>query len=303
MEIGLTASFGTLGPQTAKVARAIEAAGFESFWAGEHIIVPVEIADPFRRGVLLPEMYRHLPDLFIGLAVAAGVTTRLKLGTNICLVAQRHPLVLAKQIATLDSMSGGRFILGAGSGWIEEESAIMGVPFKQKVKMTNECLAALKVIWTQDTPSFSGEFVSFPPVYSFPKPHQKPHPPILIGAGDGTTDNARILKRVAEIADGWLPLNLSPAQVKAERAQLDELCAQNARRPEDMDISVVVPSPVLGIDATSKGSSAKAKEMIAEYAEAGATRLIVVPWDTFANLTVDVGSVEVVARALDLSSG
>ena len=303
MQIGLTASFGALGPRAPEVARGIEAAGFESFWAGEHIIVPVDIAVPFRHGFPLPDMYKYLPDLFISLAVAAAVTSRLKLGSNICLVAQRHPLVLAKQIATLDSMSGGRVILGVGNGWIEEEAAIMGVPFRKKVRMTNEYLAALKVIWTQETPSFSGEFVSFPPVYSYPKPHRTPHPPILIGAGGDTTNNARILQRVADIADGWLPLNLSPSQMKAELAQLRELCAQNGRAFEDMDISVVVPSPVLGIDGTSKGTSARANELIGEYAETGVTRLVVVPWSTFERTSLDMNSVEVVARALDLPSG
>jgi len=205
----------------------------------------------------------------------------LRLGLDICLVPQRNPLILAKEVACLDRISGGRLVLGVGSGWIEEEAEIMGVPFRSRWAKTMEHVRALKTIWTEETPSFSGEYVSFPPVYSYPKPLQRPHPPILIGAGNPNTRNLPTLKRVADLGDGWLPVYLSPAQMRQELDTLKELCEANGRDFGKLDITLLVPAVNLGVGeafASFDGLKADPKnagELIAEYEEIGVQRMIV----------------------------
>ncbi|MGA2397051.1 MAG: LLM class F420-dependent oxidoreductase [Steroidobacteraceae bacterium] len=281
MKIGIATNITWFGAPVVDVARAAEALGFESLWMGEHIIIPVHIKNPVRYGVLLPPSYRHMPDPFIWLTAAAVSTTHLKLGLDICLVPQRNPLILAKEVACLDRISGGRLLLGVGSGWIEEEAEIMGVPFGSRWAKTMEHVRALKTIWTQETPSFNGEYVSFPPVYSYPKPLQQPHPPILIGAGNPNTNNLPTLKRVADLGDGWLPVYLSPAQMKQELDTLQELCEAEGRDFEKLDITLLVPAVNLGVGeafASFKGLKADPKnagELIAAYEEIGVQRLIV----------------------------
>jgi probable F420-dependent oxidoreductase len=281
MKIGIATNVTWNGAPVIELAKTAEALRFESLWMGEHIIIPVHIENPVRHGVMLPPSYRHMPDPFIWLTAAAVSTTRLKLGLDVCLIPQRNPLILAKEVACLDRISGGRVVLGVGSGWIEEEAEIMGVPFRSRWAKTMEYVRALKTIWTEETPSFSGEYVSFPPVYSYPKPLQQPHPPILIGAGNPNTNNLPTLKRVAELADGWLPVYLSPAQMKQELNTLRELCEANGRDFKKLDITLLVPAVNLGVGeafASYKGLAVKpqnARELIAEYEEIGVQRMIV----------------------------
>jgi len=281
MNIGVSAYLQWFGPPMALVAKTAEDLGFESIWKGEHIIIPVDIANPIRHGTQLPDDYKHMPDPFIWMTAAATATTRLKLGFDVCLVPQRNPIVLAKEVASLDVISNGRVVLGVGSGWIEEEAGIMGYPFKQRWPKTMEHLRALKTLWTEEQPSFEGEFVSFPPVYSYPKPVQRPHPPILIGAGNHNTDNTRVLQRVADIGDGWVPAFLSPAQMKEELAQLAKLCEANGRDASTLDITVLVPGINLSLGerpaffGTHEATPRDPHELIAEYEEAGVTRIIV----------------------------
>ena len=301
MKFGVTGYLDLDNPGIPEIARHAEALGFESLWTGEHIFVPVEIADPVRHGIPLPEMYKHLPDLFVVLATAAAVTTRLKFGTNICIVAQRHPLELAKQVATLDRISKGRVILGVGNGWIREEAEILGYDFDRKVAKTNEHIAALKALWTETKPSFSGDYVTFPPVHSNPKPHQRPHPPILIGSGGASTDNSRILKRIARLADGWLPLDIGPGQMAKELAELRRLCEEQGRSFADLDISLILASPALGIDSASgQKKSAKAEDLAGQYAEAGVGRIVVLPWGLSTSAALDFQSMEMLATGLGL---
>jgi probable F420-dependent oxidoreductase len=304
MKFGIATNITWYGASVVDVATTAEALGFESLWMGEHIIIPVQVANPVRHGVLLPESYRHMPDPFIWLTAAAVSTSRLKLGLDICLVPQRNPLILAKEAASLDRISGGRLVLGVGSGWIEEEAEIMGVPFRSRWAKTMEYVRALKTIWTEETPSFSGEYVSFPPVYSYPKPLQQPHPPILIGAGNPNTNNLATLKRVAELADGWLPVYLSPAQMRQELDILKELCEARGRDFNKLDITLLVPAVNLGIGeafASFKGLKAEPKnagELIAAYEEIGVQRMIVGVVDLTAE---SLGKVlENVARGLKL---
>jgi probable F420-dependent oxidoreductase len=281
MNIGVSAYLQWYGPAMSLVAKTAEDLGFESIWKGEHIVIPVDIAKPIRHGTPLPDDYKHMPDPFIWMTAAATATTRLKLGFDICLVSQRNPLVLAKEVASLDLVSNGRVILGIGSGWIEEEAKIMGYPFAARWPKTMEHVRALKTLWTEDEPSFEGEFVSFPPVYSYPKPVQKPHPPILIGAGNHNTDNAKVLGRVAELGDGWVPAFLSPAQMKDQLALLDELCRERGRDAHTMDITLLVPGNNLSLGerpaffANQQETPKDPHELIAEYEAAGVTRIIV----------------------------
>lgn len=284
MKLGISGNIGQFGAAIPELARTIEQAGFESVWTGEHIVIPRDMVSLERHGVPMPEGYKRMPDLFLTLAMAAAGSSTLKLGSATCLLAQHEPLSLAKQVASLDVFSGGRVIFGIGNGWIEEEAPIFGYSYERRVRTTNECLEALKIIWTEETPSFSGEFISFPPVWSYPKPCQKPYPPVLIGSGDSTTDNARILRRVARIADGWIPINLTPAEMERDLALLKAICAEEGRDFDALDITVYVPAASFGLDENSApigGSRATgpADELIAAYEEAGVTRLAVVLWD------------------------
>ena len=303
MKLGFSANILSHGAPVVEVAKLAEDVGFESMWTGEHIIIPVDIADPVRHGTPLPDNYRHMPDPFIWFTAAAVVTTRLKLGMDVCLVPQRNPLILAKEVACLDRISNGRLIFGVGSGWIEEEAAIMGYAFKDRARRTVEHIRALKTLWTEETPSFAGEFVNFPPVYSYPKPLQKPHPPILIGAGNHNTDNSRVLRRVADIGDGWVPAFLSPAQMREQLAELKRLCDERGRDASTLDITLLVPAITLGVGErpsffAHETTTRPADELIAEYEEAGVTRIIVGLPDLTAE--AGLGVIEGAARGLGL---
>ena len=184
MKIGVLAFVASFTAHPVEVARKCEALGFESFWLPEHAIMPVNPKTPFPQGDgTIPEVYAHMIDPFVGLALAAGATNRIKLGTGICLVPERDPFNLAKEVATLDYYSGGRVLFGIGAGWLRDESEIMGVDFRRRWPMTREYIRAMKELWTREEASFEGEFVKFPALRSNPKPAQKPHPPVHIGAG------------------------------------------------------------------------------------------------------------------------
>jgi len=304
MKLGFSANHIWHGSSVVEVAKLAEDVGFESMWMGEHIIIPVEIANPDRHGVQLPENYRHMPDPFVWLTAAAVATRNLNLGFNICLVPQRDPLVLAKTVASLDQISQGRVLFGVGAGWIHEEADIMGVPIKRRWAKTIEHVRALKTLWTEEQPSFEGEFVSFPKVYSYPKPFRRPHPPVLIGAGDHNTDNARVLQRVVEDGDGWLPVFLSPQQMREELGRLRELCDEHGRDYDVLDISLLVPAINLGVGERPSffGDHAadphEARDLIAEYEDAGVQRILV----GLVDMTRDGGlkTVEEAAKGLGL---
>ena len=303
MDIGISGSFPWFGPPFPALARHIEDLGFESLWTGEHIVIPVAIADPQRHGVPLPSNYKHMPDPFINFAAGAAVTTTLKFGLDVCLVTQREPLALAKAAATLDRLSGGRLIMGTGYGWIREESEIFGVPFEDRVRKSSEVIRALKTIWSEETPSFAGEFVRFPPLHCNPKPVRPGGIPLLIGSGMPGIDNGRALRRVAEIADGWLPMMLSPEQARDDLARLRQLCAESGRDFDRLDITIVVPAISLGLGERPEWAydlPVQDKDaLLAGYAQAGVNRIILgvedmVDDSAFANL-------EVIARGLGLS--
>ncbi|MDG2004692.1 MAG: LLM class F420-dependent oxidoreductase [Novosphingobium sp.] len=283
MKLGITCNYLWSGPPIAKIAKKIEDLGFESMWMGEHPIIPVSAANAERYGVPLPPNYRHMPDPFTSMAAAAAVTSKIRFGTNVCVVPQHDPITLAKTIATLDQVSDGRFIFGFGTGWIEEEPEVFGYPFNKRLGITLDYMRAMQALWTEDEASYSGEYVSFPPVLCNPKPVQKPHVPLLVGSGNDKTDNTAILKRVARIGDGWLPSFLSPAQMTEQLGQLRGFCAEQGRDYEALDISLIVPAisfgvgplPPWGANAYDDLEPVNPQELLAEYQEAGVGRILI----------------------------
>ncbi len=216
-----------------ELARAAEARGFESLWFPEHTHIPVSRRSPWPGGPTLPKEYWHTHDLFVALATAAAVTTRLKVGSGICLLVERDPIITAKEIASIDVLSRGRILFGIGGGWNAEEMEDHGTDFKQRWRVLRERVLAMKRIWTEDEASFTGDFVRFEPLWSWPKPVQKPHPPILLG-GHG----AHALKRVVDYCDGWLPISVRAGDLAAGMAELARLAREKGRDPGSIPVSV-----------------------------------------------------------------
>ena len=183
-----------------ELARELEDRGFESLFVPEHTHIPTSRKSPFPGGGQLPKQYSHTLDPFVTLSWAAAVTSRLRIGTGICLVPQRDPIVTAKSIASLDMMSSGRFVFGMGGGWNVEEMEDHGATYRTRFAMLREHVLAMKALWAEEEASFSGEHVSFEPTWSWPKPAQQPHPPLLLGGESDYT-----LRRVVEYCDGWFP--------------------------------------------------------------------------------------------------
>ena len=183
-----------------ELARAAEQRGFESLFVPEHTHIPASRRTPWPGGPSLPREYWHTLDPFVSLATAAAVTTRLKVGTGICLIIGRDPITTAKEVASLDFVSGGRMLFGIGGGWNAEEMENHGTDFKSRFRLLRERVLAMKEIWTKEEAAFHGEFVNFDPIWSHPKPVQKPHPPVLLGGESGHT-----LQRVVDFCDGWFP--------------------------------------------------------------------------------------------------
>ena len=188
------------GIEISELARALEERGFESLFVCEHTHIPVSRRSPYPGGGELPKRYSHTHDPFVALSFAAAATRTLKLGTGIALVPQRDPIITAKSVASLDQLSGGRFIFAIGGGWNVEEMENHGAHYETRFKLLRERVLAMKALWTQEQAEFHGEFVNFDPVWLYPKPKQKPHPPVLLG---GETDYT--VRRVVEFCDGWFP--------------------------------------------------------------------------------------------------
>ncbi len=250
------------------VARKCEELGYESFWLPEHAIIPVTHKTPYPGGGdgKIPEPYSHIIDPFVGLGIASAVTSKIKLGTGICLVPERHPIVCAKDVATVDHFSGGRFLFGLGAGWLRDETEIMGVEFKKCWPITREYIRAMKELWTKPEASFEGEFIKFPAVKSYPKPAQKPYPPIIIGAGGLGRSNERAIADTVAIADGWAPIMMTPEQLKPELEKLHKACDAAGRDYRKIDITMF--SPIPGADP---------KQSIREYEKAGVHRVVLFP--------------------------
>ena len=239
-----------------ELARAAEQRGFESLFVPEHTHIPASRRTPWPGGPSLPREYWHTLDPFVALATAAAVTTRLKVGTGICLIIERDPITTAKEVASLDFISGGRMLFGIGGGWNAEEMENHGTDFKSRFRLLRERVLAMKEIWTKEEAAFHGEFVNFDPIWSHPKPVQKPHPPVLLGGESGHT-----LQRVVDFCDGWFPRGRAGDDTIVRG--LADLRARAARAGRDMKtLSVSVfgakPDPAV----------------LERYAAAGVTRVL-----------------------------
>jgi probable F420-dependent oxidoreductase len=222
-----------------ELARALEERGFESFFVTEHTHIPASRRTPWPGGGELPKEYAHTLDPFIGLMAAAAATSRLRVGTGICLVIEHDPIVLAKVVASLDLLSNGRVLFGVGAGWNAEEMENHGTHFPTRFRVMRERVLAMKAIWTQEEAEYHGDFVNFDRIWSYPKPVQRPHPPVLLG-GEGR----HTLRRVVEFCDGWFPRGR--AGVDVVLAQLQELRAEAARAgrdPKTISVSVFGGKP------------------------------------------------------------
>ena len=214
MDLGIVCGLTSYFADVKRLARHIESCGFESMWMIDHPVMPVKRASAYGGGAM-PSHYAHIMDPMVSLAGAAGATTRLRLGTSIALVPEREPLVMAKEVATLDLVSGGRFEFGVGAGWLREEGEILGVNWTRRWAQTREHLLAMKACWGEEIAEFHGEFVDFPPLYSDPKPVQDPHPPILIAG-----ELRHAADRILEYGDGWMP--------RYDRTSLEHMAATRA---------------------------------------------------------------------------
>jgi probable F420-dependent oxidoreductase len=218
------------------LARAVEQRGFESLWVPEHTHIPASRRSPWPGGGDLPKEYWHSYDPFVALSMAAAATTRIKLGTGICLVIERDPITLAKEVASLDHLSKGRVLFGIGGGWNAEEMENHGTAFKSRWRVLRERVKAMKVIWTEEEATYRGDFVNFERIWSHPKPVQKPHPPILMG-GDGPTT----FDRVVEFCDGWMPIAGRMGNAVEKIAALQKRAKETGRG--SIPVTAFMPKP------------------------------------------------------------
>jgi len=237
------------------VARAAEERGFESIFFIDHTHIPVRRTTPYPLGGDLPKDYYHNHDLFVAMSFAAAATKKIKIGRGVCLVIERDPITLAKEIASLDALSGGRVIFGIGGGWNREEMEDHGTNFATRWKLLRERIEAMKAIWREDEAEYHGELVRFEKIWSWPKPAQKPHPPILLG-GHGE----KAFDRIVRYCDGWMPLTWVDQNIIAEIADLHRVAQRVGRDPRTLSVTV------FGAPEDGKG--------LAAYAEAGVERVL-----------------------------
>ena len=258
MNIGISTFPTDYSVDIAVLAKRAEEIGFESLWVPEHPILPVNAGSPWPGSAdgVIPRVYADIVDPFVALARASAVTSSMKLGTGICLVPERNPLLLAKEVATLDMYSGGRFLFGIGAGWHKEETEIMGGDFAHRWTQTKESVLAMKSLWTEVESEYHGKYYDFPAVYSFPRPTQRPHPPVYLG---GMARN--VFRRVVEWGDGWMPNRVTPEDISAGRQKLNDLASDAGRDPASINISVF-------------GQPAD-RELVSGLFEAGADRVMI----------------------------
>ncbi len=221
----------------------------------EHTHIPTSRRSPFAGGQQLPEQYKHTLDPFVALTAAAAATKTLRVGTGICLIIERDTITTAKSVASLDLLSHGRFEFGLGGGWNAEEMEHHGTEFKSRFKRLEEQVRALKEIWTRDVAEFHGQFVNFDPIWAWPKPAQKPYPPILLGGESGYT-----LQRVVDFCDGWYPRGRAPEKVLEGLKDLKARAAKAGRDMKTISVSAFATPPD--------------KAVLDQFASAGVTRSI-----------------------------
>jgi probable F420-dependent oxidoreductase len=218
--------------RTDELAPELESRGYESFWVAEHTHIPLSRRTPYPGGGELPEMYMRTMDPFVALTAAALSTTTLKIGTGICLVNQHHPINVAKQVASIDQLSGGRFLFGVGVGWNEDEMEHHGIDPSKRRAIARERILAIRTLWTEEAAQYDGEYVRFSASASYPKPVQRPHPPIVMGGGGGPVT----FRHVVEYCDGWMPI--ARGNPLERLPLLREMAEAAGRDPASIEISV-----------------------------------------------------------------
>ena len=250
--------------QMAPVAVRAESLGFESVWVAEHLVFPAEIRSRYpyaAEGVPPINPATPLLDPLLVLMQVAARTQRIRLGTNVYILPLRHPISVARMVGTLDVLSGGRVSFGVGLGWLEEEFTAVGIDFASRGGRTREAIRALRALWTEDVPSFSGKYVAFPPVRFEPKPAQRPHPPILVGG-----ESEAALRRAAALGDGWYGVGHTPDSAAAQVRRLRTLLAEQGRAEVAFDYTV------------SHGGGELTADDVRRYADVGITRVVSLPW-------------------------
>lgn len=258
MHFGIHSAFHTGSVDLAEFAARCEQLGLESLWLPEHTVIPVNpsVGPGGVVGGPIPDSYLLMTDPLIGLTIAAAATKTLRLGTGVLLVPEHHPVDLAKRISSLDFYSGGRFILGVGTGWQPEESAALGGDFPRRWAQASESLEIMKKLWTENEPEHDGHYHSFPKLRFHPQPVQKPHPPILLG---GSTK--RVFDRVAAMANGWAPWGIAPDELAAGRRLLNDACDRIGRAGDTASITVFTNN--------------RDPDVIDAYSAAGADRIVI----------------------------
>ena len=258
MHFGATMFFTDYSMPAGDLARALEQRGFESVWAPEHSHIPLKHT-PFPGGGDIPKHYYDAMDPFVTLTVAAVATTRLKIGTGVCLIVQRDPIQTAKLVASIDQVSGGRFLFGIGNGWNAEEMEDHGTVFETRHKLARERIEAMKAIWTESEAQYQGEFVGFPPMMAWPKPVQKPYPPVIVGGA--WPYGAR---RAVRYGNGWIPLASRPQyeDVTAFFPEFRRMAEQAKRDPQELPISIF--------------GAPEDEARLARYEQAGVARVVAV---------------------------
>ncbi len=219
------------------VAVGAEERGFESFFVPDHTHIPASRLSPYPEGGELPREYSHLVDALTALTAVAAATSRIRMGTAVCLVVERDPIILAKQVASIDHLSGGRFEFGVSAGWNREEMANHGTSFDHRWRLLQERIEAMRAIWTEDEAEYHGEYVDFDPIWSWPKPIQRPGPPVLLG---GSGQN--VLQRVTAYGDGWIPVRHQEGDTLFSRIDIMREMARERGRPEPT-VTVVGTNP------------------------------------------------------------
>ena len=258
MQFGAAIFFTDYSISPGDLGWALESRGFESLWAAEHSHIPLSRKSPWGGGGELPKQYYDVMDPFVTLTAAAAVTKQLKLGTGVCLVNQRDPIQTAKLVASIDQVSNGRFLFGVGNGWNQDEMENHGTVFASRHKLARERIEAMKAIWTQPKAEYHGEFVDFGPMMAWPKPVQKPHPPIVVGGAFPYS-----ARRAIRYGDGWMPQVTSSATTPLTDLipRFRQMAAEAGRDPASLGISIGGLGPDI--------------DLIKRYAELGVERVSV----------------------------
>ena len=257
LKFGASMFFTDYSATPAELGRALEERGFESVWAPEHSHIPLSRKTPFPGGGDLPKKYYDAMDPFVTLTAAAAATRTLKVGTGVCLVAQRDPIQTAKLVASIDQVSGGRFLFGIGNGWNQDEMEDHGTVFEARHKLARERVEAMKEIWTKPKAEYHGEMVSFGPMMAWPKPVQKPHPPVIVGGAFPYS-----ARRAIRYGDGWIPqaARKGYSEIAELIPQFREMAKAAGRDPDSIEITVWFPK--------------READLMRRYQELGVSRIV-----------------------------